>query len=64
MSHSEVAMVPFILPLYQKMEKHLEAISISWKYSFKIQHAAGQGLMKLRILNFCKTAPLVYPWDW
>ncbi|KAI9457663.1 hypothetical protein F5148DRAFT_1287610 [Russula earlei] len=35
-------------PLSKKMEKHLEAISISWKHSFKIQQAAEQGLAKLR----------------
>jgi hypothetical protein len=47
MSHSKVPMIPFVLPLYQKMEKHLEVVSISWEHSFKIQHAARQGLMKL-----------------
>ena len=29
MSHSKVPMIPFVLPLYQKMEKHLEAFSLS-----------------------------------
>ncbi|KAI9450375.1 cytochrome P450 [Russula earlei] len=48
MSHSQVPTIPFVLPLYQKMEKHLEAILISWKHSFKIQQAAEQGLAKLR----------------
>ena len=30
------------------MEKHLEAVSVSWTHSFKIQRAAEQGLAKLR----------------
>ena len=47
MSHSKVPTIPFVLPLYQKMEKHLEAVSISWEHSFKIQRAARQGLTKL-----------------
>ncbi|KAF8238033.1 hypothetical protein L208DRAFT_1375355 [Tricholoma matsutake] len=41
-------MILFVLPLYQKMEKHLEVVSISWEHSFKMQHAVGQGLTKLR----------------
>jgi hypothetical protein len=48
MSQSKVPTIPFMLPLYQKMEKHLEAVSISWEHSFKIQHAARQGLTKLK----------------
>jgi hypothetical protein len=48
MSHSQVPTIPFVLPLYQKMEKHLEAVLISWEHSFKIQQAAEQGLVKLR----------------
>jgi len=48
MSHNTVPTIPFVLPLYQKMDKHLEAVSISWKHSFKIQEAARQGLAKLR----------------
>lgn len=30
------------------MEQHLEAVSVSWKHSLKIQHAAKQGLVKLQ----------------
>jgi len=48
MSHNDVPTIPFVLPLYQKMEKHLEAVSISSGHSLKIQHAAEQGLEKLR----------------
>jgi hypothetical protein len=48
MLHSKVPTIPFVLPLYQKREKHLEAVSISWEHSFKIRRAAGQGLAKLR----------------
>jgi hypothetical protein len=48
MSHSNVPTIPFVLPLYQKMEKHLEAVLISLEHSLKIQYAAEQGLAKLR----------------
>jgi hypothetical protein len=48
MSHGDVPTIPFILPLYQKMEKHLEADATSLENSFKVQHAAEQGLAKLR----------------
>ena len=48
MSHSKVPTIPFVLPLYHKMEKHLKAVSTSWEHSYKIQNAAEQGLAKLR----------------
>lgn len=48
MSHGDVPTIPFVLPLYQKMEKHLEAVAVSLEHSFKIQHAAEKGLVKLR----------------
>jgi hypothetical protein len=47
MSHSTIPTIPFVLPLYHKMENHLEMVSTSWEHSFKIQHAAEQGLQKL-----------------
>jgi len=48
MSQSNVPTIPFVLPLYHKMEQHLTAVSTSWDKSFKIQHAAEKGLVKLR----------------
>jgi len=48
MSHNKIPTIPFVLPVYHKMEKHLEAVSTSWEHSFKIQHASEQGLAKLR----------------
>ena len=48
MSHSKVPTIPFVLPLYQKMEHHLKAVSFSLEHSFKVQHAAEKGLEKLR----------------
>ena len=48
MSHSKVPTIPFVLPLYHKMEKHLKVVSTSWENSYKIQNAAEQGLAKLR----------------
>jgi hypothetical protein len=48
MSQGKVPTILFVLPLYQKMEKHLKAVSVSWTHSFKIQCAAKQGLAKLR----------------
>ena len=48
MSHSKVPTIPFVLPLYHKMEKHLKVVSTSCEHSYKTQHAAEQGLAKLR----------------
>ncbi|KAF8632686.1 hypothetical protein AX15_001739 [Amanita polypyramis BW_CC] len=48
MSQSKIPTIPFILPLYHKMEQHLVTVSASWDMSFKIQHAAKHGLEKLR----------------
>ena len=48
MSQSKIPTIPFVLPLYHKMEQHLIATSASWDKSFKIQHAAEKGLEKLR----------------
>jgi len=48
MSQGKVPTIPFVLPLYQKMEKHLKAVLVFWTHSFKIQHATEQGLAKLR----------------
>ena len=44
MSHNKIPTIPFVLPVYHKMEKHLEAVLTSWENSFKIQNAAEQGL--------------------
>jgi hypothetical protein len=48
MSQSKVPTIPFVLPLYHKMEQHLVAIATSWDRSCKVQEAAEQGLAKLR----------------
>ena len=48
MSHSKVPTIPFVLPLYHKIEKHLEAVLTSWEHLYKIQNTAEQGLAKLR----------------
>ena len=48
MSQSKIPTIPFILPLYHKMEQHLITVSASWDMSFKIQRAAKHGLEKLR----------------
>ncbi|KAF8806990.1 hypothetical protein BYT27DRAFT_7100375 [Phlegmacium glaucopus] len=51
MSQSNIPTIPFVLPLYHKME-HLTTISTSWGKSFKIQHAADKGLEKLVKYSF------------
>ena len=47
MSHNKSPTIPFVLPLYQKMEKHLESVANSCEYSFRIQRVAERGLEKL-----------------
>ena len=46
MSQNKVPTIPFVLPLYHKMEQHLEAISRD--VTFKLQYAVDKGLEKLR----------------
>ena len=46
MSQNKVPTIPFILPLYQKMETHLEAILTAPDTTFKVQHAVDEGLKK------------------
>lgn len=48
MSQSKIPTIPFVLPLYHKMEHHLIAISTSHDRSYKIRHAAEMGFAKLR----------------
>jgi hypothetical protein len=48
MLHSKVPTILFVLPLYQKMEKHLKVVLTSWEHLYKIWLAAEQGLAKLR----------------
>jgi hypothetical protein len=48
MSQNKVPTIPFVLPLYHKMEKHLEAISTDLGVTFKVQYAVEKGLEKLR----------------
>ena len=50
MSQNKVPTIPFVLPLYHKMEQHLEAVSIDPGpgVTFKVQHAVDKGLEKLR----------------
>jgi hypothetical protein len=47
MSHGKTPTIPFVLPLYHKMEKHLEAVANS-RSSFTILNAVERGLEKLR----------------
>jgi hypothetical protein len=48
MSQNKVPTIPFVLPLYHKMEQHLEAISTDPDITFSVRHAVGKGLEKLR----------------
>ena len=48
MSQSNIPTLPFVLPLYHKMEQHLVSISTSNDKSWKVQHASEVGLKKLR----------------
>ena len=48
MSQNKVLTIPFVLPLYHKMEQHLKAISTDPGVTFKVQHAVNKGLEKLR----------------
>ena len=48
MSQNKVLTIPFVLPLYHKMERHFEAISTDPSVTFKVQHAINEGLKKLR----------------
>ncbi len=47
MSHSKSPTIPFVLPLYYKMQQHLQAVVDSPHYSFTLQSAAEKGLEKL-----------------
>jgi hypothetical protein len=48
MSKNKVPTIPFVLPLYHKMEQHLEAVSRDSGLTFKLQYAVDKGLEKLR----------------
>jgi len=48
MSQNKVPTILFVLPLYHKMEQHLEAVSTDPGVTFKVQHAVDKGLDKLR----------------
>lgn len=48
MSQNKVPTIPFVLPLYHKMEQHLEAVSTYPGVTFKVQQAVNKGLEKLR----------------
>jgi hypothetical protein len=48
MLHGKVPTIPFVLPLYHKMEKHLKEVSVSLSHSYAVQRAAEQGLSKLK----------------
>lgn len=48
MSNSKVPTISFVLPLYHKMEKHLEAVASFMESSFNIRNAAECGLEKLK----------------